>query len=403
MPTSALRRDPPAILIVNDEPKQLTAMEGTLSASGYRTVCASSGREALRKLLAEDFAVILLDVRMPDLDGFETARLVRARPRSEATPIIFATAKAVTHEDVAKGYGMGAVDYLVAPFDATTLRAKVGVFVELFERTQQVRWLAADLEEGLAHVDRLNDELARECRVEADLAEKARQLEAAVAELESYDYSVAHDLRAPLRAIHGYATMLAQAMGDDISPDARGYLGRILAATRRMTELIDGLLALARAAHAEINRAVVDISGFAKEILDGLRRSAPERHVETTVQEGMVAYADPALAYIVMQNMLDNAWKFTRKRDVAHVEVGAQSEGGPPTFYVRDDGVGFAMAHAGTLFQTFRRIPGSAELEGTGIGLATVRRIIERHGGQVWAEAAPDRGATFYFTLPPEP
>lgn len=350
---AAPTRDPPAILIVNDESAQLVAMEATLAASGYRIVCASSGREARQ------------------------------------------------------GYAMGAVDYLVAPFAAATLRAKVAVFVELFQRAREVRSLAAELEGGLVRAERLNADLTREIaqrrRAEAELAVEARRLKAAVAELESYDYSVAHDLRAPLRAIHAYASLVQQQEGDRLSAETRGYLDRVLGAATRMSELIDGLLALSRAARAEMHRSPVDLSALASRIVESLVQASPERRVEVTVEPGMTVSADPALLRVAMQNLLDNAWKFTRERDVAHIQVGSRSEADGTAYYVRDDGVGFDMTFVGQLFRTFQRLHGEEKFEGTGIGLATVRRIIERHGGRVWAEGAPDRGATFSFTLPPGP
>jgi hypothetical protein len=399
-------RSAAAILVVNDEPLQLAAMEATLAGSGYRIVVAASGRAALRRVLAEDFAVIVMDVRMPDMDGFETAHLIRSRPRSQSTPILFATAQAVAPEDARRGYALGAVDYLVAPFDASALRAKVAVFVELFERTQEVRSLAADLEAGLAQARHLNAELEREVaerrRAEIELADKARQLEAAISELESYDYSVAHDLRTPLRAIHGYASLIAEA-GGGLSAEARDYLDRIVKATQRMSGLIDALLSLSRAVRAEMHRTTVDLSALAIEILDDLRKGAPARRAEVTVAPNLCATGDPALLHVVLQNLLDNAWKFTRTRDTARIEVGSQPAGIDVAYFVRDNGVGFDMHQLPQLFQTFQRLHRDAEFEGTGVGLVTVKRIVARHGGRVWVDAAPDRGAAFYFTLPLEP
>jgi PAS domain S-box-containing protein len=216
------------------------------------------------------------------------------------------------------------------------------------------------------------------------------------AELESFAYSVSHDLRAPLRAIDGFGRELVEQYGASLDDRAQHYLTRICAATQRMSALIDGLLALSRITRAELVRAQVDLSAMARSIVDELREREPTRKVDANIGDGLSAVAEPRLARALLENLLANAWKFTSRRDCASIEVGRLDDS---VFYVRDDGAGFDMEHAGRLFAPFHRLHSTHQFEGTGIGLATVQRIATRHGGRVWAEAAVDKGATFFFML----
>jgi light-regulated signal transduction histidine kinase (bacteriophytochrome) len=241
-----------------------------------------------------------------------------------------------------------------------------------------------------ADIDRLN----------ADLSVRVAQLQVLNRELEAFSYSVSHDLRAPLRSIDGFSKVLLEDYAPQLDATAQDSLRRIRAATQRMGELIDGMLTLARVSRAELKREVVDLSAFARAIVDQLRRAEPDRQVDVVVADGLVAEGDGRLLRAVLENLLGNAWKFSRHRPHARIEVGVQSDGdGGRAYYVRDDGAGFDMAYVEKLFGVFQRLHGMTEFEGTGIGLATVQRIVHRHSGRVWAEGALDRGATFYFTL----
>ncbi len=242
-------------------------------------------------------------------------------------------------------------------------------------------------------VRRLNEELERR------VAERTAQLAAANGELEAFAYSVSHDLRAPLRSIDGFSQALLEEYRDRLDAVGTDYLTRVRAASQRMGQLIDDLLKLSRVTRAELRREAVDLSVLARDVAAELQRRHPQREMTLRVAEGLAAQGDPRLLRIVLENLLDNAWKFTRDRAPAVVEVGRAEHAGQPAFFVRDNGVGFDMAYAHTLFSPFQRLHGAAEFEGTGIGLATVQRIVRRHGGRVWAEAGVGRGATFYFTL----
>lgn len=236
-------------------------------------------------------------------------------------------------------------------------------------------------------------------RLEQRVRERTVQLEAANKELEAFSYSVSHDLRTPLRSIDSFTEMLLDGYADQLDATGQDYLKRVRKASQRMAQLIDDLLQLSRMTRAEMHRATVDLSALARAILSELQQGQPERRVEAVIAEGITAPGDPRLMRVALENLLGNAWKFTGKRPNARIEFGAFGQDGEQVFFVRDNGAGFEMAYADKLFTPFQRLHTEEEFPGTGVGLATVKRIILRHGGQVWAEAATDRGATFFFTL----
>jgi len=239
----------------------------------------------------------------------------------------------------------------------------------------------------------LNDEL------EQRVKDRTAELEASNRELEAFCYSVSHDLRAPLRGIDGWSLALLEDYGDKFDETGRLYLQRVRANTQRMGRLIDDLLLLSRVARGPIQRSRVDLTAIAQSVAARLREAEPERRVEFAVQPGLTAQGDARLLDIVLSNLLGNAWKFSHARPLARVEFGRIEIDGRPAFFVRDNGVGFDMNYAQKLFGAFQRMHKTSEFPGTGIGLATVLRVIQRHRGRVWAEAQVDRGATFYFTI----
>jgi signal transduction histidine kinase/ligand-binding sensor domain-containing protein len=242
---------------------------------------------------------------------------------------------------------------------------------------------------------RLNEDLERR------VADRTSQLAAAVRELEAFSYSVSHDLRAPLRSIHGFSRVLLEDYTARLDADGRDSLQRICAASERMGQLIDDLINLARVSRDTMHCTTVDLTAMANEVAVDLRQESPRREIVFEVAAGLTAHGDARLLRIVLENLLGNACKFSSKRATARVEFGRTMRGGTDTFYVRDNGAGFDMRFAQKMFGAFQRFHSSAEFPGTGIGLATVQRIIHRHGGDVAAEGRPDEGATFYFTLPP--
>jgi two-component system sensor histidine kinase/response regulator len=367
------------ILVVDDDATKRFALTAILAPLGQNVIEAASGADALRQLLKQDFAVILLDVRMPGMDGFEAAQLIRQRPRSELTPIIFVTALDRAETDMGRGYDLGAVDFVFAPVVPAILRAKVSVFVELYKAQQELRRYRTQLE-------RL-------------VQERTTALTAMNRELEAFSYSVSHDLRAPLLAFDGLNQSLLKDYGDSLDPRAKDYLQRMRRASERMTSVFDGLQTLFRLTSGEIHRETTDVSAMATEIVDEMRAADPERRVDIAIGEGLTAFGDPRLLRILLTNLVSNAWKFTSKEAAARVEIGAEIVDGDTRLFVRDNGVGFDMIYAHKLFGAFQRLHSQSEFPGVGIGLATVRRIVNRHGGRAWAEGAVGEGATFYFVL----
>ncbi len=266
---------------------------------------------------------------------------------------------------------------------------EIGVVQDVVERC----WATIERRAAEEKIHRLNAEL------ELRVIERTAQLEAANKELESFSYSVSHDLRSPLRGIDGFSRTLMDEYADVLDETGRNYLQRIRAATQRMGQLIDDLLELARVTRSEMRRVPVDLTAQARLIAQELRDSQPQREAEFLIAPGLTTSADPVLLRVVLMNLLGNAWKFTGRQPHTHIEVGSLVHEGKPVFLVRDNGAGFDMTYADKLFAPFQRLHPQREFPGTGIGLATVHRIVHRHGGRIWAESRVGQGATFYFSL----
>jgi signal transduction histidine kinase len=351
-----------------------------LLASRWVVDAVADGRAALESALERPPDLVLSDVMMPRLDGVALLQALRADPRTSTVPVVLLSARA-GEEAVLAGLETGADDYLVKPFSARELISRVGTHLEM----ARVRRAAADIANELAET---------RAALLKDLERKNR-------ELESFSYSVSHDLRAPLRAIDGFGDALLEDHAAQLNPKGQRWLQQIRAAAKRMAELIDDLLTLSKVERAELHREPVDLSQLGRRLCEVLARSNPERLVAFVVEEGLVADADARLVEIVLENLLGNAWKFTSRRTEARVELRRSEGDGRGVYFVRDNGAGFDMASSGRLFGAFQRLHPPGDFDGTGIGLATVQRILLRHGGEVWAEAEVDRGATFYFTLGP--
>jgi signal transduction histidine kinase len=294
------------------------------------------------------------------VDIYDLTKIRRAGSRFPA--VVSVTALRDPHE--------GIIGYLLIGTDNT-------------ERKQ-----AADL------IRRLNADL------EQRVAERTQQLVTANNELEAFSYSVSHDLRAPLRSINGFSQALLEDYSDKLDEEGKSHLARARAASERMGQLIDDLLNLSRMSRLEMRRETVNLSKIACEIKEELRAAEPEREVDFFIDDALVAQADPRLLRIVLNNLLGNAWKFTSKRQHARIEFGCAAENGNKAFFVRDNGAGFDMQYAAKLFGAFQRMHATTDFPGTGIGLATVQRIIHREGGQIWAQSELNVGTTFRFTLP---
>jgi DNA-binding response OmpR family regulator len=382
---------PKRILAVDDSPTFLNELGVALEGEGYDLVLVQSGEQALELLAVQTVDCILLDLMMPGLTGKETCQRIKAAPGFRDIPLILLTA-VDENEAMIEGLATGADDYISKSSDFEVLKARVRAQIRRRQFEDENR--------------RIREELLRKEReaVEARAARQLAEVQAALLaelerknkELEAFSYSVSHDLRAPLRAIDGFSQALLEDYCDRLDRRGREYLGRVRAGARRMGELIDDLLMLSRMERAELHRAKVDLAVVARAVLDDLARREPERRVQVVVAEPLEAEGDGSLLRVLLENLLGNAWKFTCKTEEPHIEVGSRGE----AFFVRDNGAGFDMAYADQLFRPFRRLHDEGSFPGTGIGLATVQRIVERHGGKVWAEAAVSRGATFLFTLP---
>jgi signal transduction histidine kinase len=263
-----------------------------------------------------------------------------------------------------------------------------------------VTWMLANSRIQAEHVGLQLEAANRQLEnTNRDLEETNRELEGANRELEAFSYSVSHDLRAPLRSIEGFSQILLEDHAQGLDEEARGYLGRVRGASRRMALLIDDLLDLSRVTRSSLTRQTVNLSVLAREIAAEIEKSQPDRRVRFVIADGLAVRGDARLLRVMLENLLGNAFKFTQKEKEATVEFGAVTRNGGVAYYVRDNGVGFDEAYATKLFGAFQRLHGSEEFEGTGIGLATVQRIVQRHGGKVWAEGEVGKGASFFFTL----
>ncbi|HWP18014.1 MAG TPA: ATP-binding protein [Burkholderiaceae bacterium] len=381
---------PVNILLVDDEPANLLSLTALLEPLGQRLVQANSGAEALRHVLDQDFAVILLDVRMPGMDGIETASLIRARKRSQATPIIFLTGMDSAPDRVFQGYSAGAVDYLTKPVVPVILRAKVEAFIELERARARLR---AEVQER----ERAASELAALNRL---LEERNRQLADANAELDAFCGAVSHDLRAPLAHVEGFLELLEISAKDKLGTKEREYVHVMRDTTQRMRQLISDFLHFARMGTSDVQAGMVDMDAVVAEALEDLGPMPEGREIRLDIAPLPPARGDARLLKQVWINLLSNAVKYSNMRDPAVVEVRGEIEAQRVVYRVRDNGIGFDMARAERLFSAFFRLHTPGQFEGVGIGLALVKRLVERHGGHVGAQSAPGQGATFWFALP---
>lgn len=385
---------PHKVLAVDDSNTYLNAVGDCLREEGYEVTLARSGEEALELIAVQSVDCILLDLIMPGLGGKETCRRIKAAPVVRDTPLILLTS-VEDRATMLEGLAAGADDFIPKSSELDVVKARVRTQIRRKQFEDENRRIRDQL---------LQQKLeATEARAARDLAETRAELIAELErknrELEAFSYSVSHDLRAPLRSIDGFSQALLEDQLERLDARGQRHLQQVRKSAQRMAELIDDLLELSRVGRAELNRASSDLSTLAREVTSELQRREPERQVEVVIAPGLHAEVDARLLRIVFENLLGNAWKFTRKLQLARIEVGQIPTAEGPTFFVRDNGAGFAMSYADKLFRPFQRLHTEDEFPGTGIGLATIQRIIDRHGGRVWAEGEVGRGAAFYFTV----
>lgn len=386
---------PKKILAVDDSATYLHELTEALKGEGYDVVLARSGEEALELLAVQAVDCILLDLVMAGLGGHETCQRIKTAPVVRDIPLIMLTALE-DREAMIEGLGAGADDYISKSSEFDVLKARVRAQIRRKQFEDEHRRIREEL---------LRKELeAAEAGAARELAEMraalVEELERKNRELEAFSYSVSHDLRAPLRSIDGFSQLLLDDWSDTLDAQAKDYLTRMRAAAQRMGELIDDLLDLSRVGRAELHRSQANLSDIARLVVAELRKRDPDRKVRIEIKEGLKAHADRQLIRIVFENLLGNAWKFTARVEHPALEVGSKPTDEGVVYYVRDNGAGFDMNYAAKLFSPFQRLHSVADYPGSGIGLATVHRIVDRHGGRVFAEGSVGQGATFYFTLP---
>jgi len=386
---------PKKILAVDDSETYLQALADALRQDSYDVVLARSGEEAIELLNVQLVDCILLDLMMPGFGGLETCRILKSTPGLRDIPVVMLTA-VEDRETMIEGLGAGADDFISKSSDFAVLQARVVAQLRRKQFEDENRQFREQLLQK--EVEAAEARMAREvAEVRAALVE---ELEAKNKELDAFSYSVAHDLRAPLRSIDGFSQALLEDYGEVLDDTGQQYLRYVRESAQQMSALIDDLLELSRVTRSELVRGGLDLSSIAQEVGGRLSRRNPGREVKLVIGDGLQAQGDPRLLTVVFENLIGNAWKFSGKRDDPTIEVGRLDEDQEhPTFYVRDNGAGFDMAYAAKLFGVFQRLHSAEEFEGTGIGLATVQRIIHRHGGRVWAEGEIGKGATFFFTL----
>jgi two-component system, NtrC family, sensor kinase len=386
---------PMRILTVDDSPTYLHEVAAQLRQEGYDVVPARSGEEALELLAVQSVDCILLDLVMPGLSGQETCRRIKGTPAWRDIPLIMHTALEA-QDDMIEGINAGADDYVAKSSDLDVLRARVRAQLRRKQFEDENRSIREQLLQKELEVVAANS--ARE--LAETRATFVEQLERKNRELEAFSYSVSHDLRAPLRSIDGFSQLLLVKHAGSLDAEAQEFLRFVRESAQRMGELIDDLLLLSRVGRAEISCGRIDLSSMARIVAEELKKNDPDRQVTLRIQDQLLVEADSRLMRVAFENLIGNAWKFTAKVSEPRIEVGAYQKGGDTVFFIRDNGAGFDMEYADNLFRPFQRLHSESDFPGTGIGLATVHRIIDRHSGRIWAESAVGQGASFYFTIP---
>jgi len=402
------------ILIVEDSPTQAEQLRYILEKHDFSVSTAANGKEALNAISRQKPSLIISDIVMPDMDGYDLCREVKAYESLRDIPVILLTALS-DPLDVIRGIECGADSFITKPYDEEALVS--GIRQMQADRFYPVREnsagglelnfggrdyvLNADCGQILKLLFSSYDMAIRKNRelikARDEMNELNIQLKAVNSELESFSFTVSHDLRSPLNVIGLYCQVIMETgCGDE---QTKEYVKGILDQVDRMNQLITTLLNFSRLSRGEISRTKVDLSLMAREIAAHLSMKQPERAVNFSIQDGIVVDGDKKLLRVVLENLLGNAWKYTGREAEARIEFGIQASGEKPVYFVRDNGTGFDMSESGKLFNPFLRLHDKEEFEGTGVGLATVRKIIERHGGKVWAEGEVGKGAVFYFTL----
>jgi len=354
------------ILLIDDKPENLLALESVLESDEFNIYKAKSGSDGLALLLEHDFAIVLLDVQMPEMDGFETAELMRGMHKTRHIPIIFITAISKDEKYIFKGYESGAVDYIFKPFDAHILKSKVDVFRDLYQQKKL-------------------------------LEKQALELRNVNQELQDFAYIISHDLKAPLRAIRSLANWIKTDYEDCFDEEGREQMQLLIGRVKRMHDLIDGVLQYSRVGRSKEELVKVDLNTIVAEVIDLIM---PPAHMSINIEHTLpTLYCEKTRIAQVFQNLLNNAVKYMDK-PAGEIRIGVNDRENQWQFYVADNGPGIEEKNFARIFQIFQTLKPKDEGESTGIGLTLVKKIIEMYGGQIWIESTVGTGSTFYFTIP---
>lgn len=365
----------PKILMVDDRQENLIALERLLKEVEVELYKATSGNEALRLTLHHDFALALLDIQMPEMDGYELAGLLRQDEKTAQMPFIFISAIYTDHINVFKGYERGAFSYITKPFEPRILINKVKFFMEKSQHEEALKRAHEELERHVSNLKNANEEL------------------------KSFSYSVSHDLRAPLRVISGYSNILIEDYGEKLDEEGKTVINTIIKNTNKMSNLIDDILDFSKLARQDKLLQDVNMNDLMDTVFNELTEHLKDRKIRFIRNEMESVHGDKTMIRQLIVNLLGNAIKYTGPRDEAQVEAGGYRDGKEYIYYVRDNGVGFDDLYKDKLFGVFQRLHKETEFEGTGIGLAIANKVVRHHGGRIWGEGKPDEGAAFYFTL----
>jgi signal transduction histidine kinase len=405
------------ILLVDDREDNLLSMETILESGDYQFVRATSGRQALKILLNEfDFAMILMDVKMPNLSGFETAEMIYERQKLRHIPIIFITAHSYDDEKVFKGYRSGAVDYIYKPINPDLLRAKVGVFVELYRKTQQ---LVAQEQKLIAINKSLENEIKEhklsEEKIKAlnlKLLQNIDKLEASNKDLDRFAFMASHDLQEPLRKIHIFSERLSSEYAEQLDEKGKKYISRIQIATIRLQTLIKDIMTFSKVSAEKNAFKVCDMTALVNEVITEMEDDIENKKAEIKVEKLPSIPVIPTLMRPLFHNLIHNALKYSRDDIKPEIRIYAEYDAGFSKsnnqevknkycrIFIEDNGIGFEQSYAEQIFDMFKRLHHHNEYEGTGIGLALCKKIVEEHNGYISARSVIGEGSTFIISLP---
>lgn len=408
------------ILLVDDREDNLLSIQSLLEPEGYTIVKASSGREALKILLSQfDFALILMDVQMPNLNGFDTASMIYEREKLRHIPIIFITANSYGDENIFKGYRSGAVDYIYKPINPDFLKAKVSVFVDLYRKTHQLM----SQEQKLIAINKsleveINEHKLSEEKVKAlnlELLKNIDKLEAANKDLDRFAFMASHDLQEPLRKILTFSERLNTKYDEQLDEEGKRYISRIRTATERLQILIKDIMTFAKISVEKSEFVKSDLNLLVNEVLTEMDSIVSDKNANIKVESLPSLYINPSLMRPLFYNLIHNALKYSKpdilpviriycEPDTAVTQNGSAISNHPYCrIYVEDNGIGFDQKYAEQIFEMFKRLHHHNEYEGTGIGLAFCKKIVEQHEGFISARSIIDKGSTFIISLPIEP